>query len=80
MELAFVLLIVLLAQLYLALSLALPLLDGGVASVLLLLFLATLSHHAFVDQSLKLVLMKASRCDYLFLLLGQIIVEIPFGS
>jgi hypothetical protein len=49
MELAFVLLIVLLAQLYLALSLALPLLDGAVANVLFLLFLARLSHHAFVD-------------------------------
>ena len=49
MELAFVLLIVLLPQLYLALSFALPLLDGGVASVLLLLLLASLSHHALVD-------------------------------
>ena len=49
MELAFVLLIVLLAQLYLALTLALPLLDGAVASVLLLLFLARLSHHAVVN-------------------------------
>ena len=76
MELALMFLIVLLAQLYLALSFGLPLLDCTVASVFPLLLFTGQRHHAVMDFPLKIFLIQGSLMDYHFFLISQIIVKI----